>query len=95
MARPVEPKAAAAVGAPSFRAFCERVGSTVLDSFQDPRTLNRINPSSVFSLPSVVGSFYYGETRRFAKYASVPIPIHNATAPSLSPRFRSFTTSTG
>ena len=35
------------------------------------------------------------ETRKLAKYPSVPGPIHNATAPSLSPCFRSFTTSTG
>jgi hypothetical protein len=35
------------------------------------------------------------KSRRLAKYASVPGPIHNATAPSLSPCFRSFTISTG
>ena len=33
--------------------------------------------------------------RRFAKYASVPTPIHKATEPWVFPAFRSFTTSVG
>src|SRR5438477_8005157 len=35
------------------------------------------------------------ESLRSAKYASVPIPIHKATVPLLSPCFRSFTISAG
>src|SRR5260370_29180729 len=37
----------------------------------------------------------HSDSRRLVKYASVPTPTHKATAPLLSPSFRSFTTRTG